>query len=92
MRISIPALVIAGCVAVVPLAHARGGMGGGAHAGGPAMRGEATANSNGRFASDRDKGLDRAEDRRSAEGIAHAKSADASKRPTSHARRPESGR
>ena len=39
----------------------------------PPANSEAAPNSNGRFATDRDFGRDRAEDRMSAEGKAHAK-------------------
>lgn len=57
-----------------PLVAARGGGGGGAaHSGGPAPNSQAAANSNGRFAADRDKGRDRAEDRRSAKATVNAK-------------------
>ena len=53
-----------------------GGFGNGGNFGGAApghAGNEATMNSNGSFASDRDKGLQRAEDRRSSEGASHEK-------------------
>jgi len=53
-----------------------GGGGGGGNSGGAApshASHEATINSNGSFASDRDKGQQRAEDRRSLEGSSHEK-------------------
>ncbi len=50
------------------------GTGHSGHAAG-AMNTAATANSNGPVASDRDKGLDRAADRRSAKGAAHEQAA-----------------
>jgi len=56
-----------------------GGFGGGANAGGAAAghaSHEAMMNSNGSFASDRDKGLQRAEDRRSLQGSSHEKAHD----------------
>ncbi len=53
-------------------AAARGG-GWSHHASGHSSNSQALANSNGRFALDRDKGLDRAEDRRSAKDLNHEK-------------------
>ncbi|MDQ0140764.1 hypothetical protein [Cupriavidus necator] len=64
-------------------ASARGGGGGGGNNGGnfggPTLghaSNSATINSNGSFSSDRDKGLQRAEDRRSLEGSSHEKAQD----------------
>ncbi|MGN5476431.1 hypothetical protein ACTMU2_03725 [Cupriavidus basilensis] len=63
-------------------ASARGGGGGGGNGGnfgGPTSghaSNEAAINSNGSFSSDRDKGLQRAEDRRSSEGSNHEKAQD----------------
>lgn len=51
----------------------RVGGGGAPHFGGPSPHSQAAANSNGRFASDRDTGLDRADDRKSAKAKAHDK-------------------
>lgn len=56
-----------------------GGFGGGGNFGGAASghaSHEATMNSNGSFSSDRDKGLQRAGDRRSSEGSSHEKAQD----------------
>ncbi len=71
-------------------AAARGGPGGGgggsfggfSHGtpGGPAAGGPAYGNSNGRFSRDRDKGLERAEDRMSQKGLEHEKATDAQKK------------
>jgi hypothetical protein len=81
-------------LAASPLAMARGGGGGGGggggdgHMSGPSSKSKAAANSNGRFATDRDKGLDRAADRRSAKGSAHEKATSkVKKRPTRTASR-----
>jgi len=56
---------------------ARGGAGGGgaSHGSptGPGAGSAAATNANGRFASDRDKGLDRAQDRMNAQGLSHQK-------------------
>ncbi|WP_316150612.1 hypothetical protein [Cupriavidus sp. BIC8F] len=59
-------------------AHGGGGGGGSGFGGGNGgvsghASHEAMTNSNGSFASDRDKGLQRAEDRRSSEGASHEK-------------------
>lgn len=59
-------------------ALARGG--GDRQATGPAANSQARANSNGRFALDRDKGLERAEDRMSANGRKHEKATAAHER------------
>jgi len=62
---------------------ARGGGGGGV--GGsptPHMSSSAMTNSNGRFATDRDFGLDRAKDRMSKEGLAHEKASNHVRTPT----------
>ncbi len=48
--------------------------------GGPAAGSQALENSNGRFATDRDKGLDRAEDRMSEQGLRHQKATEAQKK------------
>ena len=66
-------------------AAARGPGGGpGSHGasapGGPPASSQASENSNGRFAQDRDKGLDRAEDRMSEQGLKHEKATDAQKK------------
>ncbi len=45
-------------------------------AGGPPASSGASQNSNGRFAQDRDTGLDRAEDRMSQQGLQHEKATD----------------
>ena len=79
MRKLVPVIMFATLFAVSQLVAARGGgpgpSGGGdtSHFGGPSSNSQAAANSNGRFASDRDTGLDRAEDRMSAKGKAHEK-------------------
>lgn len=59
-----------------------GGFGGFSHGtpGGPAAGGSAYENSNGRFSQDRDRGLDRAEDRMSQKGLEHEKATDARKK------------
>jgi len=67
-RLMLPMVFISLCAAV-PVALARGDGGGAAHGAtahpvGPSARSAAAANSNGRFSSDRDHGLDRAADRR----------------------------
>lgn len=57
-----------------------GGMGGGFTHGspvGPSSSSQSLENSNGRFAQDRDQGLDRAEDRMSTQGRKHEKTSDA---------------
>jgi hypothetical protein len=81
--------VAAASLSVAALARGAGGGGGASvsgsagfshgSAGGPSASGGASANSNGRFAEDRDKGLDRAEDRMSAQGAAHEKAPDGAK-------------
>lgn len=68
------ALVIAVSVAAIgtcATAQARGG--GGGSTGGSPMSGSGLRNTNGPSSADRDKGLDRAEDRTSAQGAAHEK-------------------
>lgn len=75
---------IATSISVAAAARGAGGAGGGmGHAG------AALENSNGRFSQDRDKGLDRAEDRRSAQGAKHGKATGEAKRrkprPAQHA-------
>ena len=67
-----PAIVICAVAAALLTlqAEARGG-GAGGGAGGPPLSSRADENSNGRFATDRDKGLDRAEDRKSAQALKH---------------------
>lgn len=86
MRKSFSLALACGLVLVVAtLSHpvlARGGAGGGggfSHGSptGPAGNGAAGANSNGRFATDRDKGQERAEDRRSVRGGKHRNAAGA---------------
>ena len=72
------------------LAAARGQEGGGAGFGhgspvGPSSNSASFANSNGRFAQDRDKGLERAEDRRSEEGLEHRKAPSARKKHAARA-------
>jgi hypothetical protein len=57
-----------------------GASGGHSAAGSPPASSQAMENSNGRFATDRDKGLDRAEDRMSAEGRKHEKATAAQKK------------
>jgi hypothetical protein len=52
--------------------------------GGPRASSQAQENSNGRFAVDRDKGLDRAEDRMSEQGRKHQKATAAQKRHRPH--------
>src|SRR5207237_10431226 len=62
-------LVTSALLAVRGSAFARGGNGNGpAAAGGPSVNSHAMANSNGPFATDRDFGRDRAEDRMSGKG------------------------
>lgn len=84
MRKSIPVLICAAFAAAFSLsAAARGPGGGGGGDGfshgsptGPSQS-QALQNSNGRFSTDRDKGLDRAEDRMSQQGQEHEKATDA---------------
>lgn len=79
MRKIMSVLLLASLFGASQVVYARGGgggsgpMGGAPHSSGPATNGQATANSNGRFAADRDQGLDRAEDRMSAQGKEHEK-------------------
>lgn len=84
MRRSIPVLVIAALAAAFSLsAMARGGGAGGGFSHGSATgpsSSEALQNSNGRFSTDRDKGLQRAEDRMSQQGRQHEKATDAQKK------------
>lgn len=63
------------------------GMGGGFSHGspvGPSSNSQALENSNGRFAQDRDQGLDRAEDRMSTQGREHEKASDAGSKDPRH--------
>jgi len=86
MRKIVPVMLVVSLFSVSQLVAARGGgggpSGGGAvpHFSGPSPNSAAAANSNGRFATDRDKGLDRAADRMSAEGKAHEKATVAAKK------------
>ena len=85
MRKIVLVMLVASLFAVSQLVAARGGGGGPAGGGGPPSSGPpshsaAAANSNGRFSSDRDHGLARAEDRRSAKGKAHEKATVAAKK------------
>lgn len=67
-----------------------GGFGGGFSHGTPSGSSPssgASENSNGRLAQDRDKGLDRAEDRMSEEGLKHEKATDAHKKTRQSTRR-----
>lgn len=85
-----PILVLMCTVSIAALglnAEARGGSGGGFGGGfshgtptGPSSPSRSIDNSNGRFALDRDRGLERAEDRMSDEGLAHEKASDARKK------------
>ncbi len=86
MRKLVPMLLFTTLFAASQFVEARGGAGpsGGSHFGGPSSNGQAAANSNGRSATDRDTGLDRAEDRMSAQGKAHDK---ATKPVKGHAKR-----
>ena len=97
MRKIVPLIVFASLFGVSELADARGGGGGPAgggpgaghgapHFGGPAPNSKAAANSNGRFAADRNHGLDRAEERKSAQGLAHGKATAAVKKGKSKVR------
>ncbi len=56
------------------------GVGGSLDRAGAALSGSAAANSNGRVSQDRDKGLDRAQDRMSQEGLQHEKATDVQKK------------
>lgn len=82
MRKLVPVILAASLFAAYgQFAAARGGGGGGGSAaGGSHMSSQAQANSNGRFASDRDTGLDRAEDRMNAEGKAHEQATEHAKK------------
>lgn len=85
MRKSIIALLaaaLATCLSTSVLARGGGGSAGFSHgsAGGPPLSSRADENSNGRFSTDRDKGLDRAKDRMSEQGLGHEKATDAQKR------------
>ncbi len=92
MRKIWPVLLIASLLGASQLVYARGGGGGGGpaaaapHSSGPSPRSQAADNSNGRFATDRDKGLDRAEDRMSAQGAAHEKATAKTKKHSGNAR------
>ena len=74
MKRNVIAIILAAVMAVVPAAalarngHASPGGQSASH-----MSAQGLANSNGPNAADRDKGLDRAEDRRSAQGSTHEK-------------------
>jgi hypothetical protein len=101
MRKIMPILLFASLCVVGPAAAAHGGGGSGGagggpaggggapHFGGPSPHSAAAANSNGRFASDRDTGLDRAEDRMSAQGKAHEKATNSVKKARSKVRDPD---
>jgi hypothetical protein len=89
MRKLFPVMLLAALsLAFNQLAEARGGGGGGGPGGGsgspsfggPSSTRQAPATSNGRFASDRDTGQDRAKDRMSAQGKAHEKAKAAAKK------------
>jgi hypothetical protein len=87
MRKLISVLLCGAFATAFSLSAAAGGPGGGAPGGrgasapgGPPAGSQALQNSNGRFAKDRDKGLDRAEDRMSAQGLKHQKATDAQKK------------
>ncbi len=91
MRKILPLLIMASLLGASPLAYSRGGGGSGgpsaaAHSNGPSPKSQAAENSNGRFSTDRDKGLDRAEDRMSAQGTAHEKAATNTKKHLGNAR------
>ncbi len=68
-----------------------GGMGGGfggfgqSAPHGPSAGSSAFENSNGRLSQDRDRGLERAEDRMSQQGLEHEKATDAQKKKKQHA-------
>ena len=92
MRKLISVLLCGAFAAAFSLSAAAGGPGGGASGGhgasapgGPPASSQASENSNGRFAQDRDKGLDRAEDRMSEQGRTHEKATDAQKKHRKHA-------
>ena len=96
MTILLGAAIAAG-ISVTAAARGPGSGGGGGFshgsAGGPSASSGASANSNGRFAEDRDKGLDRAEDRMSAQGAKHEKATDETKhRKPRPARRPSTSK
>jgi hypothetical protein len=82
MRKLISVLLAGAFAAAFSLGAAAAGPGGHSAAapGGPPARSQAQENSNGRFAADRDKGLDRAEDRMSDQGRKHQKATAAQKR------------
>ena len=87
MRKSITIVCLAAvtsCASASVLAKGGGGGAGFSHgsAGGPPLSSRADENSNGRFSTDRDKGLERAKDRMSEQGLEHAKGTDAQKRKT----------
>ena len=72
MRLMISILIVFTAVALGPTAaSARGGGGDGAAA--PHMSTQGMTNTNGPTSADRDTGLARAEDRESAQGLAHEK-------------------
>ena len=78
MRKTIPLLLCAAIATAFSFgAVARGAAGGGGFShgspGGPSSDSKAFENSNGRFSQDRDKGLDRADDRKSGQGLRHGK-------------------
>jgi hypothetical protein len=69
-----------------------GGMGGGFSHGSPvgsSSNSQSLENSNGRFAQDRDQGLDRAEDRMSTQGLEHEKASGANQSTRHDARSTE---
>ena len=82
---SMSILACAAIAAGISVAAAARGAGGG----GMGHASAALENSNGRFSQDRDKGLDRAEDRRSTQGAKHGKATGEAKRkkprPAQHA-------
>jgi hypothetical protein len=97
MRELTPILLFASLCAVSEVVSAHGGggsaggggpagSGGAPHFGGPSPHSQAAANSNGRFASDRDTGLDRADDRKSAKAKAHEKATVSAKKARSNDR------
>ena len=66
-------ILLAVVMAVAPTTFAKGGHGNPGGQSASHMSSQGLANSNGPKAADRDKALDRAEDRRSAQGQAHQK-------------------
>jgi hypothetical protein len=67
-------------VALAQSVSAAGGVGPGGATPAPHMSSGGLANTNSKFGADRDKGLDRAEDRMSAEGLAHEQATNSAKR------------